>query len=47
LPTDLDDMLRKADGAMYQVKRSGKNSIRYELFAVSPEAPFPGEESQT
>lgn len=36
LPTDLDDMLRKADGVMYEVKRSGKNATKHTLFADQP-----------
>lgn len=39
LPENLDDMLRKADGAMYQVKRAGKNAIRCEVFETNSPPP--------
>ena len=32
-PDDLDEVVSLADNMMYEVKRSGKNNVRYELFA--------------
>ena len=41
LPHTVDDLLRKVDGLMYRVKKSGKNGIEHERCAPTTSA-FPG-----
>ena len=33
-PKSVDELLKIADDLMYSVKRSGKNSVRHDLYAV-------------
>lgn len=42
IPGSIDEMIKVADALMYDVKRSGKNSVKFERFdgAVSPDAAF-------
>jgi diguanylate cyclase (GGDEF)-like protein len=36
-PDSVDDAIRRADALMYEVKRSGKNAVRYRVFGATPE----------
>jgi diguanylate cyclase (GGDEF)-like protein len=36
-PDSVDEVIRKADGLMYEVKRGGKNAVRYRVFGAVPD----------
>jgi len=40
LPTDIDDLVRRADAIMYAVKASGKDRVRLEVVDESPDVPY-------
>lgn len=43
LPASVDEMIKRADDLMYQVKRGGKNGVAHAVFSASPE-PSPGDQ---